>query len=67
MTLTSATAQYGILVSIASKNRVVPYDLLMTSLGIGNERELEDFIIQAIYQGIIKVLILTFDFSKVNF
>ncbi|KAL7071929.1 hypothetical protein ACQ4LE_008801 [Meloidogyne hapla] len=54
MTSTSSTSQHEILVSLASKNRIVPYDLLMTSLGIGNERELEDFIIQAIYQGIIK-------------
>jgi hypothetical protein len=47
--------QYKILISLASQYDTVPYDLLMTSLQIGSERELEDFIIQAIYQDIIQV------------
>jgi hypothetical protein len=46
---------HEILVSLCSKNSTVSYDLLMSALGIGTERELEDFIIQAIYQDIIQV------------
>lgn len=53
----SSAAHHEILVSLASKNRIVSYDLLMNSLGIGTERELEDFLIKAIYQGIIKVFV----------
>ncbi|KAL3117203.1 hypothetical protein niasHT_007606 [Heterodera trifolii] len=43
-----------ILVSLASKHRTVPYDVLMNALKIANEREFEDFIIESIYQDIIQ-------------
>ena len=46
---------YATLVALASKSSVVPYDRLMAALGINNERQLEDFVIQAIYQDIIQV------------
>uniref|UniRef100_A0A915DMR2 PCI domain-containing protein n=1 Tax=Ditylenchus dipsaci TaxID=166011 RepID=A0A915DMR2_9BILA len=44
----------SILVSLASSKKVVSYDELMDSLKIDSERQLEDFIIQSIYQDIIQ-------------
>ena len=52
--MTTAQSQNEILVSLAARNNAVPYDMLMTALGIPNEREFEDFIIQAIYQEVIQ-------------
>jgi hypothetical protein len=54
--MTAAQSQNEILVSLAARNNAVPYDMLMTALGIPNERDFEDFIIQAIYQEVIQVL-----------
>lgn len=53
MTLT----QYEILVSLASKNSMLSYEELMSALMISTEMELEDFIIQTIYQDIIQVFL----------
>ena len=57
--MTAAQSQNEILVSLAARNNAVPYDMLMTALGIPNERDFEDFIIQAIYQEVIQVFIIT--------
>lgn len=42
------------IVSIASKNRTIPYKYLCEELHISNVRELEDLIIEAFYANIIK-------------
>jgi hypothetical protein len=47
----------GVLVSLASQHSTVPYDMLMSALGFENERQLEDFIIQAIYQDVVQVFL----------
>lgn len=44
-----------ILVSLASRNSFISYEELINSLGINNIRELENFVIRAISQEIIKV------------
>jgi COP9 signalosome complex subunit 7 len=41
------------IVSLASKNRVIPYSVLQTELDVSNVRELEDLIIDSIYQGLL--------------
>jgi len=41
------------IVSLASKNRVIPYSVLQTELDVTNVRELEDLIIDSIYQGLL--------------
>jgi len=41
------------IVSLAAKKKVIPYDILTSYLEINNVRELEDLIIEAIYQKII--------------
>eukprot|EP01121_Diplochlamys_sp_Union-15-3_P019264 TRINITY_DN721_c1_g1_i1.p1 TRINITY_DN721_c1_g1~~TRINITY_DN721_c1_g1_i1.p1 ORF type:complete len:291 (+),score=61.95 TRINITY_DN721_c1_g1_i1:40-873(+) len=41
------------IVSLASKNRVIPYDGLLKQLDIPNVRALEDIIIDSIYQGLL--------------
>jgi len=40
-------------VSLAAESKVIPYSVLQRELGISNLRELEDLIIDALYQGII--------------
>lgn len=42
------------IVSLSSENRVIPYTVLLQQLDMNNVRELEDLIIDCIYQGIIK-------------
>ncbi|TFK18888.1 hypothetical protein FA15DRAFT_674926 [Coprinopsis marcescibilis] len=42
------------IVSLASERRILPYDLLLNSLDITTVRELEDLIIDAIYQDILR-------------
>eukprot|EP00741_Cyanophora_paradoxa_P006755 tig00001038_g6533.t1 len=42
------------LVTLASEHKVLPYELLQQQLEIGNVRELEDLVIDAIYQGLVK-------------
>jgi len=42
------------IVSLAADNKVIPYTLLLQQLDIPNVRELEDLIIECIYQGVIK-------------
>lgn len=42
------------IVSLASKNRIIPYKTLCENLGIDNVRELEDLIIEAFYADVIK-------------
>jgi len=41
------------IVTLASKNRVIPYRTLQTELDLQNVRELEDLIIDSIYQGLL--------------
>lgn len=43
------------LVSLASRKRTATYDELMKELQIGSERELENLIIQSIYQDVVQV------------
>lgn len=45
----------SILVSLASSTNIISYDTIMNALNIRNERQLEEFIIESIYQGVIKV------------
>lgn len=47
---------YSILVALASRTNSLSYDELMTALNITNEKELEGFIIESIYQDVIKVI-----------
>jgi len=42
------------IVTHASQNKIVPYELLLKELDLTNVRELEDLIIECIYQGLIK-------------
>lgn len=42
------------IVSLAADNKVIPYTVLLQQLDIPNVRELEDLIIECIYQGVIK-------------
>mmetsp|Transcript_35705 Transcript_35705/g.47101 ORF Transcript_35705/g.47101 Transcript_35705/m.47101 type:complete len:266 (+) Transcript_35705:120-917(+) len=42
------------IISLAQKNKIVPYSLLQKELEINNIRELEDVIIESIYSGLIK-------------
>lgn len=42
------------IVSLAADNKVIPYTVLLQQLEIPNVRELEDLIIECIYQGVIK-------------
>jgi len=42
------------IVSLASKHRVIPYEDLLKQLDIPNVRELEDLIIDCIYQGLLE-------------
>ncbi|KAF5339421.1 hypothetical protein D9611_009869 [Ephemerocybe angulata] len=46
--------KYLSIVSLASERRILPYPLLLASLDMPNVRELEDLIIDAIYQDIIR-------------
>lgn len=45
----------SILVSLASSTNIISYDKLMDSLNIKNEKQLEEFLIESIYHGVIKV------------
>ncbi|CAG8487804.1 9223_t:CDS:2 [Ambispora leptoticha] len=42
------------IVSLSEESRIIPYDILLQYLDISNVRELEDLIIEAIYQDVIK-------------
>jgi COP9 signalosome complex subunit 7 len=42
------------IVSLAADNKVIPYTVLLQQLDIPNVRELEDLIIECIYQGVVK-------------
>ncbi|KAG9293340.1 hypothetical protein G9A89_007586 [Geosiphon pyriformis] len=42
------------IVSLSEETRTIPYDVLLSYLDISNVRELEDLIIEAIYQDVIK-------------
>jgi COP9 signalosome complex subunit 7 len=42
------------IVSLSEESRTIPYDILLQYLDIPNVRELEDLIIEAIYQDVIK-------------
>ncbi|CAG8474098.1 6853_t:CDS:2 [Ambispora gerdemannii] len=42
------------IVSLSEESRTIPYDILLQYLDISNVRELEDLIIEAIYQDVIK-------------
>jgi len=42
------------IVSLSADNKVIPYTVLLQQLDIPNVRELEDLIIDSIYQGVIK-------------
>ncbi|CAG8654376.1 16199_t:CDS:2, partial [Dentiscutata heterogama] len=46
--------KYLSIVSLSEKSRTIPYDTLLEYLDIPNVRELEDLIIEAIYQDVIK-------------
>lgn len=41
------------IVSLGSKTKILPYSLLLSSLGLQNVRELEDLIIDSIYAGLL--------------
>lgn len=41
------------IVSLATRNKHIPYVLLLKELGLNNVRELEDLIIDAVYNGVI--------------
>ncbi|CAG8441127.1 6965_t:CDS:2 [Diversispora eburnea] len=46
--------KYLSIVSLSEETRTIPYDILLEYLDIPNVRELEDLIIEAIYQDVIK-------------
>jgi COP9 signalosome complex subunit 7 len=43
--------KYLTIVSLSEKDKCIPYQVLQTELNIGDIRELEDLIIEAIYTG----------------
>ncbi|RWS29118.1 COP9 signalosome complex subunit 7a-like protein, partial [Leptotrombidium deliense] len=42
------------IVTLATKSKIIPYQILLSELGINNLRELEDLVIEVIYLNIIK-------------